>query len=92
MNFDDLESRKSELYLKARNCLSRIELDEDCDISDFLIEYHSISYVIDHEFISVPNIMIKLNLKRKDEILSKSYYSLYLDCEFNFLDEFLVLN
>ena len=45
MNFDDLESRKSELYLKARNCLSKIELDEDCDISDFLIEYHSISYI-----------------------------------------------
>jgi len=90
MNFDDLESRKSELYLKARNYLSEIELEEDFDISDFLIENHSISYVIDHEFISVPNIMIKLNLKRKDEILSKSYYSLYLDFEFNFLDEFLV--
>jgi len=92
MNFDDLESRKSELYLKARNYLSKIELDEDCNISDFLIEYHSISYIIDHEFISVPNIMIKLNLKRKDEILPMSFYSLYLDCEFNFLDEILVLN
>ncbi|MCU0351405.1 MAG: hypothetical protein MUF43_11370 [Flavobacterium sp.] len=90
MNFDYLESRKSELYSKARNYLSKIELDENCDISDFLIENDSISYVIDHEFISVPNIMIKLNLKRKNEILSNSYYSLYLDCEFNFLDEFLV--
>ncbi len=92
MNFDDLESRKSEFYLKARCYLSEIELDEDCDISDFLVENHSISFIIDHEFIPVPNIMIKLNLKRKDEILSNSYYSLYLDSEFNFLDEFLVLD
>ena len=92
MNFDNLESRKSEFYLKARCYLSEIELDEDRDISDFLVENHSISVVIDHEFIPVPNIMIKLNLKRKDEILSNSYYSLYLDSEFNFLDEFLVID
>lgn len=92
MNLDILESEKSELYLKARNYLSKIELDEDYDVKDFLIENHSIAYVVDHKFIPVPNIMIKLNLKVKDEILSKSYYSLYLDFEFNFLDEFLVIH
>lgn len=92
MNLNILESLKSELYLKAKNYLDKTELDEDYDIKDFLIENHSISYVVDHKSIPVPNIMIKLNLKRKDEILSNGYYSLYLDFEYNFLDEFLVIH
>jgi hypothetical protein len=92
MDLNILESLKSELYLKARNYLDKIELDEAYDIKDFLIVNHSISYVVDHEFVLVPNIMIKLNLKLKNEILSNSYYSLYLDFEFNFLDEFLVIH
>ena len=92
MDLNILESLKSKLYLKARNYLDKIELDEDYDIKDFLIENHSISYVVDHEFILVPNIMIKLNLKLKNEILSNGYYSLYLDFEYNFLDEFFVIH
>jgi hypothetical protein len=92
MDLNILESLKSELYLKARNYLDKIELDENYDINDFLIENHSISYVVDHKFIPIPSILIKLNLKRKDGILSSCYYSLYLDFEFNFLDEFLVIH
>jgi hypothetical protein len=91
MELNNLKSKKHELYSVSINYLNKIDSVE-FDMNNFIVENHSISYVIDHEFIPVPSIKIQLSLKGKNEIISNNYYCLYLNDKMDFIDEFLVIN
>lgn len=80
---------KEELYSLAMEYYNNIDKEylEEC-----LIVPRSMSIVIDHQFIPIPCVEIKLELKHQNEQKYIGHYILYIDEIKNFIDEFLIIN
>ena len=82
-------------YSKAYEYFKALNLEEDeveIDMTSLLIEKKSIVYVVHHNMISSDSIGITLDLFVKYNVFPVGYYTLYVDTEMNFIDEFFVLH
>lgn len=78
---------KNELYNLALEYFYNINPEQYEDIQFDNVVSKSISILLDHDFISIPCIEIKLELY-KNQIKTANYF-LYVDEKMNFVDEFL---
>lgn len=78
---------KNELYNLALEYFYNINPEQYEDIQFDNVVSKSISILLDHDFISIPCIEIKLELY-KNQIKTANYF-LYVDEKMKFVDEFL---
>ncbi|MDW8851521.1 hypothetical protein SD960_15555 [Flavobacterium sp. MMLR14_040] len=80
---------KEELYSLAIEYYNKIDKEY---LEEYFIVPRSISIVIDHQFIPIPCVEIKLELKHQNEQKHIGHYILYIDERKNFVDEFLIID
>lgn len=83
--------KKEAYYLLANEKLRTLDVDE-IDLKSIIVKEKSIQYIIDHIMIPNDSIGITLNLFLEDPISPIGYYTLYIDLEMEFVDEFFVLH
>lgn len=83
-------NHKEEYYRLATEYYNNIEAEHRTDIAK--ITPKSIAILIDHEFIPTPCIEIRMELFQRKSNKGIGFYSLYIDQEPKFVDEFLIIN
>lgn len=78
-------------YNIALNYFNEAKANDD-EIKDLIAKNHSVSYLLHHDFIPAPCIVICLKLfkEQKDEVCIGSYH-LYIDGKETFIDEYLTV-
>ncbi len=85
--YKDILDKKEDFYSLAITYYYNIDQEYIDHISRIVPK--SISILVDHEFIPVPCIEIKLQVHHLDESIGVSSYYLYVNEEKEFIDEFL---